>query len=216
MTRKFVDVMKDYQSAQKKYKSDVKLKVKRAVKAIKQDATNEEIEAVMQSGGVAKFVEQSILSDQPADVIRHAHQEVSDRYQDVLVLEASVAELHQMFLDFAVSTEKQGELLDQIEHQVGQAYEYIDVANKDLGTSLDLINKKYSCKAVLLRRYCLGSNWNYYRCSGSWQPTSWILEYTKRILYMRLKNYHSIHQEADLARRRTSTFLQDHKSTQPH
>ena len=35
-----------------------------------------------------------------------------------MVLEASVAELHQMFLDFALLTEEQGELLDQIEYQV--------------------------------------------------------------------------------------------------
>ncbi len=34
------------------------------------------------------------------------------------MLEASVAELHQMFLDFALLTEQQGELLDQIEYQV--------------------------------------------------------------------------------------------------
>ena len=33
-------------------------------------------------------------------------------------MEASVAMLHQMFLDFALLTEQQGELLDQIEHQV--------------------------------------------------------------------------------------------------
>ena len=31
-----------------------------------------------------------------------------DKYQDVLTLEASVAELHQMFLDFALLTEQQG------------------------------------------------------------------------------------------------------------
>ena len=42
----------------------------------------------------------------------------ASKYQDVLVLEASVVELHQMFLDFALLTEEQGELLDQIEHQV--------------------------------------------------------------------------------------------------
>lgn len=41
--------------------------------------------------------------------------------QDVLTLEASIAELHQMFLDFALLVEQQGELLDQIEYQVGQS-----------------------------------------------------------------------------------------------
>lgn len=33
-------------------------------------------------------------------------------------LEASVAQLHEMFVDFAQLTEQQGELLDQIEFQV--------------------------------------------------------------------------------------------------
>lgn len=63
---------------------------------------------------------------------------VADKYQDVLTLEASVAELHQMFLDFALLTEKQGELLDQIEHQVKDAAEYIDAGNKDIGTAIDI------------------------------------------------------------------------------
>ena len=41
------------------------------------------------------------------------------------MLEASVAELHQMFLDFALLTEEQGELLDQIEYQVKSASAYV-------------------------------------------------------------------------------------------
>lgn len=58
------------------------------------------------------------IQGEAADSIRNAYMNVADKYQDVLTLEASVAELHQMFLDFALLTEKQGELLDQIEHQV--------------------------------------------------------------------------------------------------
>ena len=41
------------------------------------------------------------------------------------MLEASVAELHQMFLDFALLTEEQGELLDQIEYQVKSASDFM-------------------------------------------------------------------------------------------
>ena len=51
LTRKFVDVMKEYQNAQQKYKTDIKKKVKRQVQIVKPDATTEEIEAVMKSGG---------------------------------------------------------------------------------------------------------------------------------------------------------------------
>ena len=51
LTRKFVDVMKDYQNVQQKFKTDIKKKVKRQVQIVKPDATSEEIDAVLKSGG---------------------------------------------------------------------------------------------------------------------------------------------------------------------
>ena len=73
---------------------------------------------------------------------------VADKYQDVLTLEASVAELHQMFLDFAMLTEQQGELLDQIEFQVKNAGDYIDDGNEYMVQAIEYqisIRKKQCC-----------------------------------------------------------------------
>jgi len=73
---------------------------------------------------------------------------VADKYQDILTLEASVAELHQMFLDFALLTEQQGELLDQIEYQVKAASDYIEEGNTDMVSAIELqksIRKKQCC-----------------------------------------------------------------------
>ena len=62
MTRKFVDVMKEYQNAQTKYKTDIKKKVKRQVQIIKPDATAEEIDAVFKSGGgVGEVMRNTVL-----------------------------------------------------------------------------------------------------------------------------------------------------------
>ena len=75
----------------------------------------------------------------------------ADKYQDVLTLEASVNELHQMFLDFALLTEQQGELLDQIENQVKAASDYIDDGNTDLVGAIELqksIRRKQCCIIV--------------------------------------------------------------------
>ena len=83
-----------------------------------------------------------------ADPIRNAYLNVVDKYQDVLTLEASVAELHQMFLDFALITEQQGELLDQIEHQVKAASDYIDDGNAHVEEAIEIqksIRKKQCC-----------------------------------------------------------------------
>ena len=52
------------------------------------------------------------------DPVAHAYLNVSDKLQDVLKLERSVEELHQMFVDMANLVEAQGEMLDSIEHQV--------------------------------------------------------------------------------------------------
>lgn len=59
-----------------------------------------------------------------------------------------MAELHQMFLDFALLTEQQGELLDQIESQVKAASDYIDSGNEQLTQAIELqksIRRKQCC-----------------------------------------------------------------------
>ena len=149
LTRKFVDVMKDYQNVQQKFKTDIKKKVKRQVQIVKPDATSEEIDAVLKSGGGSGEVfKNAILKGDAADSIKNAFVAAADKYQDVLTLEASVNELHQMFLDFALLTEQQGDLLDQIEKQVEAASEYIDDGNTDLVSAIELqksIRRKQCC-----------------------------------------------------------------------
>lgn len=77
---------------------------------------------------------------------------MADKYQDVIALEASIAELHQMFLDFAMLTEQQGELLDQIEQQVKNATDYIDDANANMNQAIEYqkqIRGKQCCLFVI-------------------------------------------------------------------
>ena len=50
LARKFIDVMKEYQNAQTKYKTDIKKKVKRQIQIVKPDVTAEEIDTLMRSG----------------------------------------------------------------------------------------------------------------------------------------------------------------------
>jgi t-SNARE complex subunit (syntaxin) len=51
LTRKFVDVMKAYQNAQQVFKVELKKKMKRQVLIVKPEATQEEIEEVIKTGG---------------------------------------------------------------------------------------------------------------------------------------------------------------------
>merc|ERR1712127_1162996 len=86
------------------------------------------------------------------DQIKTQYRAVAGKYQDVLALEQSVAELHQMFLDFALLTEQQGELIDQIEYNVKSAADYVEDANVQVYTAIEYqkgIRKKHCCVIVI-------------------------------------------------------------------
>jgi t-SNARE complex subunit (syntaxin) len=153
LTRKFIDEMKEYQSSQQKYKTDIKKKVKRQVQIIKPDATDEDIDEVLRSeGGRDALYRESILAGGVNDQVKSTYAKVAGKYQDVLTLEQSVAELHQMFLDFALVTEQQGELLDQVEYQVRQAADYVEDANVEVYEAIEYQNKvrKKQCWIILI------------------------------------------------------------------
>lgn len=153
LTKKYIDVLKEYQNVQNKSKEVKKKRAVKRVQQVKPDATVDEIEAVIQSGGAGEIMKQAILQGDAADVIRNAYENVSSKYQDVLRLEASVAELAQMFQDFALMVEHQGELLDQIEYQVKTASDFIDEGNTHMVQAIEIqksIRKKQCCIAVTI------------------------------------------------------------------
>jgi len=135
LTRRFVDTMKEYQQCQSKYKADIKKKVKRQVRIADPDATDEDIDEVLRTGDTGAFYKSKILTT-AAEPIRNAYADVVDKYKDVLKLEQSVAELHQMFLDMALLVEQQGEMLDQIEYQIQSASDYIEDGNEEIAKAL--------------------------------------------------------------------------------
>eukprot|EP00546_Thalassionema_frauenfeldii_P005920 CAMPEP_0178913494 /NCGR_PEP_ID=MMETSP0786-20121207/10873_1 /TAXON_ID=186022 /ORGANISM="Thalassionema frauenfeldii, Strain CCMP 1798" /LENGTH=290 /DNA_ID=CAMNT_0020586241 /DNA_START=48 /DNA_END=917 /DNA_ORIENTATION=+ len=139
LTRKFIDEMKAYQASQQNYKTDIQKKMKRQVKVVKPDATDEEVEDIMKSeGGRDALYKQTILAGGVNDEIRTVTAKVAGKYQDVKRLEESVAELHQMFLDFALLVEQQGELLNSIEHQVRQAADHVEEANQEVHSAIEI------------------------------------------------------------------------------
>jgi len=133
LTRKFIEVLKGYQKAQHSYKADIKKKFERQVKIVKPDATEEDIDLIIRSGeGREKYFKKQILSGKMSDDIKSTYIHVAERYKAIVNLEASIAELHQMFLDLAFLTEHQGELLDQIEYNVRNSLDDMRDSNNEI------------------------------------------------------------------------------------
>ena len=131
LTRKFIDVMKEYSSAQSAYKTQAKSTAIRQVKIVQPNSTDEEIERMLQRGDSSDLAKQTILKASTKDGklhsdIQNTYEEVKGKYYDVIVLEASIMELSRMFEEFAMMVEEQSELIDNIEFQVLAAKDYIE------------------------------------------------------------------------------------------
>ena len=108
------------------------------------NATDEEIEMAMEKG-------QSVFADQIMEKSRHeaaleALQYIENRHKDIVKLEQSIIELHQLFVDLAILVEQQGEMIDQIEFNVVQAKTYTKEAVVEIAEA-----SKYQKKARKVR-----------------------------------------------------------------
>eukprot|EP00914_Ancora_sagittata_P014141 GHVO01027630.1.p1 GENE.GHVO01027630.1~~GHVO01027630.1.p1 ORF type:complete len:339 (-),score=47.18 GHVO01027630.1:180-1196(-) len=145
LTRKFGEVIIEYQSVQTNIKQDVKGKVTRQVKIVYPEASEDELQNLVDGGDAQQIIRESIMGGHES--MKNAVSDIQDKYRDIRRLEASVAELHQMFVDLATLVDSQGELLDQIQFSVNSAKDYTEKADKELVQA-----KKYQASAQ--RRLC--------------------------------------------------------------
>jgi len=149
LTRKFVDVIKDYQNIQLKYKTGIQKKSKRLIKAAQPEIEDAEIDQYLQDGGDIREV---ILMNK-SEEIRSAFHHASEKYQGVLKIEKNMKELHEMFVELAMYVEDQSELLELIETQVMSAQDHIDVAIEETKKAAKFswaARKKQICCFIIL------------------------------------------------------------------
>lgn len=132
LVKKFISLVQEYQEMQTTFKNKYRDRVGRQLKVVKPDATLDEIEEIIDSGGDKNIFTQQMLGEQSTQAARNALADIQDKHKDIVRLEQSIVELHQLFVDMSVLVETQGEMLDQIEYSVQQAHQYVDKGVKQL------------------------------------------------------------------------------------
>ncbi|XP_060927778.1 syntaxin-2 [Limanda limanda] len=122
LSRKFVEVMTQYNETQVFFRERSKGRIQRQLEITGRSTTIEELEYMLESGNPSIFTS-DIISD--SQITRQAVNEIESRHQDIIRLETSIRELHTMFMDMAMLVETQGEMVDNIEKNVSNAAEYI-------------------------------------------------------------------------------------------
>lgn len=139
LSRKFVEVMNDYNACQIDYRERCKGRIQRQLEITGKTTTNEEIEDMLESGNLAVFTQDIIMETQQA---KQTLADIEARHADIMKLEKSIQELHDMFMDMAMLVEQQGEMIDRIEFNVEQAVDYVETAKMDTKKAV-----KYQSKA---------------------------------------------------------------------
>lgn len=148
LTKNFVELMSKYQEVQTKYKNKFKERITRQVKIVNPEATQDEIDEALESGNTQVFAGQ--ILDQKHKAAKDALLYIENRHREILRLEQSIRELHQLFVDMAVLVEAQGELIDQIEFNVSQSVAYTKKTNEELRTANKLQKKSRKKMFILI------------------------------------------------------------------
>uniref|UniRef100_A0A8B9QTM8 Syntaxin 3 n=2 Tax=Anatinae TaxID=2068716 RepID=A0A8B9QTM8_ANAPL len=103
LSRKFVDVMTKYNEAQVDFRERSKGRIQRQLEITGKNTTDEELEEMLESGNPAIFTS-GIVDSQ---ISKQALSEIEGRHKDIVRLESSIKELHDMFVDIAMLVENQ-------------------------------------------------------------------------------------------------------------
>ncbi|CEM09079.1 unnamed protein product [Vitrella brassicaformis CCMP3155] len=157
LTRKFRSHLADHQQAQSEYQRDVRAKVIRQVRLAYPEATDREIEALMEADGGVQSASAAIRGrisggHETAQAAIDELQDLQDTYNDLQKLQRSVGDIQRLYTDLAAYVETQGDLIDQIEHNVSSAKDYTDDATQELITARkfqNAVTKRFVCMIIL-------------------------------------------------------------------
>ncbi|XP_072519063.1 syntaxin 3b isoform X2 [Salminus brasiliensis] len=127
LSRKFVDVMTKYNEAQVDFREKSKGRIQRQLEITGKATTDDELEEMLEGGNAAVFTAGIIDSG----ISKQALSEIESRHKDIVRLESSIKELHDMFVDIAMLVESQGDIVDNIEVNVSKAVDHIAVAKTE-------------------------------------------------------------------------------------
>eukprot|EP01080_Neovahlkampfia_damariscottae_P002972 gene2972-4982_t len=133
LMKRFGALITDYQEMQAEYQKHYKDRMKRTVKITNPDLTEDEVDELMANNQIDEDAyKKKILTKSQQGTINAYYDEAVETRKDILMLEASLIELQDMFVTMAQLVAQQDDLIDNIENNVISADEYVKKAVEDV------------------------------------------------------------------------------------
>ncbi|GAB2265448.1 hypothetical protein Dimus_000503 [Dionaea muscipula] len=156
LRKKLKEVMMEFQDLRERMMKEHKETVGRCYYTVTGEHPDEEtMEKIIASGvGEGEMLAEAIKEHgRPGKVaVLETLVDIRDRHDAAKEVERSLLELHQVFLDMAVMVEAQGEQMDNIEHHVLSAGNYVVDGTKELNAAKNYqkSSRKCMCLAISL------------------------------------------------------------------
>ncbi|KAL1806459.1 hypothetical protein ACET3Z_029527 [Daucus carota] len=149
LRKKLKELMMDFQGLRQRMMTEYKDSVGRQYYTVTGEYPNEDvIETIISNeNGGEKFLAKAIQEHGRGKVLETVV-EIQDRHDAAKEIEKSLLELHQVFLDMAVMVEAQGEQMDDIEHHVMNAAQYVSDGSKNLKTAKGYQKSSRRCMCI--------------------------------------------------------------------
>lgn len=125
LSREFVELMGHCNIIQASYRDRNVERIQRQLRITGTNVTDEDLDVMLESGQTDVFT-QNILID--AKATKQALNEIESRHDEILKLERSIRDLHDMFQYLAMEVEAQGEMVNRIEANVLNSTDYVQKA----------------------------------------------------------------------------------------
>ncbi|XP_076917423.1 syntaxin-132-like isoform X1 [Bidens hawaiensis] len=152
LTKRFRDIMTEFQTLRRKIDDEYREVVERRVITVTGTRPDEETINNLIETGNSEQIFQNAMKEMGRGQVQNTLEEIQERHDAVREIEKKLLELHQIYLDMAVLIEAQGDLLDNIESQVTNTVDHVQSGTSALQTAkkLQIKSRKCMCIAVIL------------------------------------------------------------------
>ncbi|GLU08571.1 hypothetical protein SLE2022_254770 [Rubroshorea leprosula] len=152
LTKKFKDLMTEFQTLRQKIQDEYREVVERRVITVTGTRPDEEtIDRLIETGN-SEQIFQKAIQEQGRGQVLNTVEEIQERHDAVKEIEKKLLDLQQIYLDMAVLVEAQGEILDNIESQVATAVTNVQTGTTALqkAKTLQKNSRKWMCIAIII------------------------------------------------------------------
>lgn len=127
LARRFMGAMQEWEDTNDSHRNATKVALENKMRELRPDASEEDVQRAVRDAD-----ETFLMQAQERGRANAAIEDLRSRTKDIKRLEESIVALHQLFVDMQIMVEAQGELLNEVEYEIGETKGQTEHAHAEL------------------------------------------------------------------------------------